>query len=117
MAIPDIVHVEWASTDLERTGAFLSSLFDWHFETLGNKHLVLKPADRLVVWIHKSDVVTPADFPVVFFEVEKIEPFLKKAKELGGEINMEQMEIKGYGWFAQVRDRDGNIFGLFQSTG
>lgn len=114
MTVQDIVHVEWASTDLERTGDFLSVLFGWHFEPLGDKHLVLKSADRLVVWIHKSDVVTPATFPVVFFEVEEIEPFLKKANELGGDVNMEKMEIKGYGWFAQVRDQDGNIFGLFQ---
>jgi predicted enzyme related to lactoylglutathione lyase len=45
MAKHAICHVEWSSTDLERTRAFLAGLFDWEFQAWGEDYLVFTPPE------------------------------------------------------------------------
>jgi predicted enzyme related to lactoylglutathione lyase len=42
------------------------------------------------------------------------EPYLEKAKELGGGVDTLKKEIPKVGYFAHVLDPDGNIVGLFE---
>ena len=50
----------------------------------------------------------------VYVEVDEIEPYLEKVGELGGDVAVPKTEIPNQGWFAHIKDPDGNIFGLFQ---
>lgn len=63
----------------------------------------------------KADKVTPGASPVVYVEVEEIEPYLEKAKELGGGVAVPKTEIPTLGWFAHLKDPDGNLVGLFRA--
>ncbi|MDO8460425.1 MAG: hypothetical protein Q7S74_04910 [Nanoarchaeota archaeon] len=49
-------------------------------------------------------------------EVSDIDNVIEAVKANGGKIEMGKMELKGVGFFASVRDTEGNRFSLMQST-
>jgi len=114
MAKHSVCHIEWSSTDLERTKAFLSGLFGWKFKSWGEEYLLFGTPEGPNGGIMKVDKVIPGKSPYIYIEVDEIEPYLEKAKELGGGIDTPKKEIPKVGWFAHVTDHDGNIVGLFE---
>ena len=111
----EFMQIEWAATDLERTGSFLFQLFGWRFEPWIPNHFVYRPeGGGIVVSLHKVEETHTWTFPVAFVEVEEIASVLAKVEELGGKTVMQKIENPGVGWFAQLSDLDGNIFGLFE---
>ena len=114
MAKHSFGHIEWSSTDLERTKSFLSGLFEWEFKQWGEDYLLFSPPEGPGGGIMKVDEVRPGGSPVVYVEVDEIEPYLEKVGELGGDVAVPKTEIPNQGWFAHIKDPDGNIFGLFQ---
>ena len=112
-----ICHIEWSSTDLEKTKAFLSGLFNWKFESWGESYILFSPPEGVGGGITKTDVVKPGESPVVYIEVEEINMYCEKAQKLGGGVAIPKTEISDTGWFAHLTDPDGNIVGLFQSIG
>ncbi len=107
-------HIEWSSTDLERTKGFFSGLFGWKFQPLGGDYLTFDPPEGPGGGIMKVDEVHPGESPSVYIEVGEIEPYLQRARELGGSVAVPKTEIPNVGWFAHLKDPDGNIVGLFQ---
>ncbi|MCE5271742.1 hypothetical protein LLH00_10725 [bacterium] len=109
-----ICHIEFSSTDLERTRRFLAGMFNWKFDSWGGNYMLFKPPVGVGGGVQRVDVVNPGASPVVFVEVESIAPYLKKAVELGGAVAQAEAEVPHTGWLAQVRDPDGNLIGLFR---
>lgn len=109
-----ICHIEWSSTDLERTRAFLSGLFDWKFKPFGDDYLTFDTPGGLSGGIMKVDKVQAGESPYIYIEVDEIEPYLERAKELGGGVAVPKTEISAVGWFAHLTDPDGNIVGIFK---
>lgn len=109
-----ICHIEWSSTDLNRSKAFLGGLFGWKFESWGDEYLLFQPPSGVNGGIMKVKKVQPGQSPVVYIEVEEIEPYIKKAKELGGKVAVPKTEIPNVGWHVHLVDFDGNIVALFQ---
>ena len=118
MAKHDVCWVEWATTDMDRAKGFLSGLFeDWQWETFGDGFMYIfsPPGGGLSGGIYKSESVQPGSSPAIYIEVEDIDPYVAKAKELGGSLAMDKMEIPGgIGWSAALTDHDGNHVGLYQ---
>ncbi len=114
MAKHSVCHIEWCSTDLERTKAFLSGLFGWKFKPWGKEYLLFGTPEGPNGGIMKVDKVILGKSPYIYIQVDEIEPYLEKAKELGGGIDTPKKEIPKVGWFAHVTDYDGNIIGLFE---
>jgi len=110
-----ICHIEWSSTDLERAKVFFSRLFGWKFQTLGENYLIFNPPQGPGVGIMKVAAVRPGESPYVYIEVDEIEPYLQRARELGSEVAVGKTEIPNVGWFAHLKDLDGNVVGLFQA--
>jgi predicted enzyme related to lactoylglutathione lyase len=117
MAKHAVCHIEWSSTDLQRTETFLSGLFDWKFSHWGDDYLVFNTPDGPNGGIMKVDKVEPGRSPYVYINVEDIEPYLKRAEELGGEVDVPKTEIPKVGWYAHIKDHEGNIIGLLQGLG
>lgn len=117
MAKHAICHIEWSSTDLGRTKAFLSGLFGWEFQPFGGDYLVFSTPEGPGGGIMKADEVKSGESPLVYIEVEEIEPYLERAKGLGGRVAVPKTEIPTVGWFAHLTDPDGNVVGLFQGGG
>ncbi len=109
-----ICHIEWCSTDLERTRAFFSALFDWEFKAWGENYLLFTPPGGVGGGIMKVDKVNAGDSPLVHVEVDEIEPYLEKVGKLGGKIATPKTEIPTVGWFAVICDPDGNFIGLYK---
>ncbi len=114
MAKHAFCHIEWSVTDLERSKAFYAGLFDWKFEPWGEEYLVFSTPQEPDGGLMKVNEVSPGSSPVVYVEVEEIEPYLEKARELGGGVDAPKTEIPNLGWFANLKDPDGNLVGLFQ---
>jgi len=110
-----ICHIEWSSTNLEKTKEFLMGLFGWKFEPWGEDYLVFTPPEGTAGGIMKAKEVKPGASPVVYVEVDEIEPYLSKSKALDGGATVPKTEIPTLGWFAHLTDPDGNIVGLFQA--
>ncbi len=108
-----VCHIEWSCTDLERTKEFLVNLFGWKFTSWGENYLLFNTPEGPNGGIMRVDSVTPGKSPYIYIEVEDIEPYLEKAKELGGGIDTPKKEIPKVGWFAHITDPDENIIGLF----
>ena len=114
MAKNCICHIEWESTDLERTKTFFSGLFGWEFKPWGEQYMVFKTPSGVDGGIMKVDEAHPGTTPAVYVEVDDIEPYLELAPSLGGEVMQGKTEIPKVGWFALVKDPDGGIVGLVQ---
>jgi len=111
----DICHVEFDSTDLERTKGFLGGLFeDWKFQSWGESYMLFDTPDGPGGGINKVEKVEPGKNILVYVQVDEIEPYLAKTGGLGGGVHTPKTEIPNVGWFAILTDPDGNLLGLFQ---
>lgn len=110
-------HIEWSTTDLERTRDLLSGLFGWKFESWGEDYMIYTTPKGVGGGIMKADRVEPGKSPFVYVDVPEIEPYLEKAIELGAEIDVPKTQIPEVGWYAHIKDQDGNIFGIVQGMG
>ena len=111
----DICHVEFDSTNLERTKGFLGSLFDdWKFEGWGGEYMLFSTPGGPGGGINKVEKANPGANVLVHVEVDTIDPYLQKVEGLGGAVHKAKTEIPEIGWYAVVKDPDGNLLGLFQ---
>lgn len=115
-----ICYVEWQATDLNRAKAFYSGLFNnWKFESWGDGYLLFQVPDGIGGGIAKCPAgkVSSGQSPIVYIEVDQIEPYLQRAPQLGGKVAAPKTQIDPkIGWFAHLTDPDGNTVGLFQSS-
>ena len=51
----------------------------------------------------------------VYFNTENLDAALEQVRELGGQVEAEKSPVPGMGWFAHVRDPEGNRFAFWQS--
>jgi hypothetical protein len=118
MAKHSICHIEWQATDLNRAKAFYGGLFNnWKFEPWGESYLLFQVPDGIGGGIMKTQKVSPGQSPTVYIQVDEIEPYLQRAKKLGGKVTVPKTQIDpSVGWSAHLADPDGNTVGLFQSS-
>lgn len=110
-----IVHVEWSSTDLERTKAFFSALFGWEFKQWSDGYLIFSSPDGFSGGIRRVPSVQVGNSPIVYVEVDKIDPYVSQANKIGGKA-VAKTQIPGLGWIAYIADPDRNLVGLVQRT-
>ena len=58
----------------------------------------------------------PVNAYVCTIGVDDIDAYIGKVKAAGGTVALEKMQIPGVGWLAYMKDPEGNIFGMMQST-
>jgi predicted enzyme related to lactoylglutathione lyase len=56
----------------------------------------------------------PEHQPVNYINVESVDEYVKKARRLGAEEVMPKTAVKQMGWFAWLKDTEGNVFALWQ---
>lgn len=110
-------HVEWSVRDGEKAREFFGGLFNWQFREVSESYLgFMTPSDDVGGGLMVEKEVKPGQSPCVYVLVDKIEPYLDKAKELGGNVATPKTEIPDMGWFAILHDHDKNPVGLFESA-
>ncbi len=112
-----IGHVEWACTDFKRTVKFYRSLFGWEFRPFGNNYMLFKAPGCTsggFIRVSRPALVGPGFSPLVYVEVDAIDPYLKKVRSVGGRVSTPKTQIPGTGSFAHLRDPDGNLVVLYE---
>ncbi len=115
MAKNSICHFEWVVADIARAKGFYGGLCGWEFEAMDDNYTLFTPKEGLGGAFERSDKFEPGNSPIIYIEVDKIEDYCEKAKELGGDVKIPKNEIPNYGWYAVLTDPDGNNVGLYQA--
>jgi predicted enzyme related to lactoylglutathione lyase len=112
-------------TDLDRATAFYGKVFGWTFEPLSDSAI----GDYLVITTRSGAAAggglarTAGRTPpggastVVYLQVGDIDAGIESALAAGGSIHRPKGDIGGaHGYFAIVRDPEGNHIGLWSAT-
>jgi predicted enzyme related to lactoylglutathione lyase len=124
-----VVHFEIPADDPERATRFYRELFGWKIQKFdsdgGPDYWVVST----VATDEKGHPVRPGvnggvtrrphpgHPPVNYVSVESVDEYARKAKRLGAEEVMPKTPVKGMGWFAWLKDTEGNVFGIWQTDG
>ena len=52
---------------------------------------------------------------VNYFDVDSVDAYVEKVKDLGGRVVIEKTSVPGMGWFAVCLDTENNAFGLWET--
>ena len=112
-----VVHFEIPVDDAGRAGAFYRDVFGWNVDKWG-------PVDYWTMTtgaepgLGAEGALTPrAEAPegvVVYVGVDDIDSCIAKVSEVGGVAVTDKRPIPTMGWYAHVRDTEGNLIGLFE---
>ena len=56
----------------------------------------------------------PTHGPVNYIGVESVDAYVRKATGLGADKLMPKTAVKGMGWFAWLKDPEGNVFAIWE---
>ena len=108
-------HIEFDSTDLERSRQFYEGLFGWNFRSFGPEMMVFGQGDQHLGGLNKVEQVSAGASPSVWIEVPKLDAMIEKAVKSGGSLAKAREDIpNGIGWSAVVLDPDGNRVGMVE---
>jgi predicted enzyme related to lactoylglutathione lyase len=121
-----IVHFEIPADDPERAAKFYRELFGWNIQKWEGS---AAPEYWTVSTVRQDAKGQPAhpgvnggvmrrqhpkQTQVNYVGVESVDEFTRKAERLGAERVMPKTAVKGMGWFAQLKDPEGNVFAIWQ---
>ena len=125
-----VVHFEIPTDDLDRAKDFYGSVFGWRLDTMSmpggeytgvtttsvdeQTQLPTEPG-AINGGMVKRDERTPA--PVITIDVDDIDQSLKEIEAGGGSTVTPRTAIPGMGAFAYFKDPEGNVLGLWETTG
>jgi uncharacterized protein len=108
----EVVHFEIPTDNSDGLRSFYSSLFGWEFEkgeTQG--YYMVKNAGISGALMQKE---SPQHVSTQFVNVESIEDYINKAKQLGARVVKDKHEISE-GCYAVLEDPQRNSIGIWQS--
>ena len=118
--MPKIVHFELPYDDAERANKFYADVFGWKSskwdgpedyylqETGGDD----EPYGIGGALIARGSAWTPGG-ALVIINVDDLDAYVDKVAAAGCEIVTPRTVIPGVGWFANFRDTEGNVVGMF----
>jgi len=108
-----IVHIEFRSSDFERTAAFYGQLFEW--QTQQNASATYMKFDGVEGpsggWV-RADLVQAAG-PVPYLVVDDLATKMAEVEKAGGRVLVASMPFAGGGEVGLFADPDGNVVGLW----
>ena len=118
--MPKIVHFELPFDDAERANKFYADVFGWKSSTWdGPEEYYLQdtggddePYGIGGALIARASAVNFGGTLVVI-NVDDLDAYVSKVMAAGCEIVTARTVIPGVGWFANFRDTEGNVVGMF----
>ena len=117
MANP-FVHVELATTDLDKAKSFYQSLFDWKLNEMdmggGMSYTMIDVGEGTGGGMMKHPMPDAPSAWLAYVNVENIAAATAKAKSLGATVLREVTEVPNAGSFSIIVDPTGAMLGLWQ---
>ena len=113
-----IVHFEIPADDVERAKRFYGNLFGWTFQNRkplpgeGAEYALIETGGRPNGGLMQR--MEPGWGVINYFGVEHLDAYATKAQALGGVVLLPKTPLPGVGWWAVLRDTEGNVFAFFQ---
>jgi len=120
MAAGDSCHIQFSSTDIEKTKAFVEDISGWTFEVIPGfeTYAMFRVPNGLRGGVDMGERAEPPTDkgPILHIETDDIDGTLAKIKEKGGKTIVPKTAISDeFGFFALSLDNVGNRFGLWSS--
>jgi uncharacterized protein len=122
------VHVELATTDLDKAKAFYGKLFNWTLEDIpmaaahaieklgpDGVYTMIKVGSGTGGGMMKHPVPGAPSAWLAYVLVDDIHVATKNAKSLGATIMKDATEVMGMGWLSIILDPTGAALGLWQA--
>ena len=118
MANP-FVHIELATTDLDKAKSFYQSLFDWKLNAMdmggGMTYTLIAVGNEGTGGGMMKQMIPGAPSAwLAYVQVDDIRAATDKAKSLGARVMRDVMEVMDRGWLSIIIDPTGAPLGLWQ---
>jgi len=118
MATGNFCHIQFSSTDLDKTKEFFSKIFGWTFQDIPGfeTYGMFQTPNGLGGGVDISERAEPPTDkgPILHIEVDDIDATLASVAEHGGKTIAPKMKISDeFGFAALFLDNVGNRFGLW----
>lgn len=126
-----VTHFEIPYEDKKRAQGFYNEVFDWELQDFpmpdGNDYTIAKTAETDENYmIKESGAINGGMFkrdssndtpksPVITITVDAIDEHFVKVKKAGGEVTVPKGEVPDMGYYAYVKDTEGNVIGLWEN--
>ena len=118
MANP-FVHVELATTDIDKAKSFYRSLFSWQLQDVdmggGMSYTMVAVGGGTGGGMMKHPVAGAPSAWLPYVLVDDIRASTAEAKSLGATIKRDVTEVMGMGWLSIIADPTGATLGLWQA--
>ncbi|TCV89060.1 VOC family protein [Sulfurirhabdus autotrophica] len=119
MANP-FVHIELQTKDLGKAKEFYSKLFDWQLEDLpmpggGAPYTMINVGEGTGGGMFTNPEPNVPPQWLAYVGVDDIEASTRKARELGGTVVKDVMEVGEHGWMSVIVDPGGAVFAMWKS--
>jgi predicted enzyme related to lactoylglutathione lyase len=118
MANP-FVHVELATTDLDKAKSFYQALFDWKLNEMdmggGMSYTMIDVGEGTGGGMMKHPMPGAPSAWVPYVLVDDVAAATRKAKTLDAKIIRDVSEVAGMGSFSIIQDPTGGVMGLWQA--
>ncbi|MFN2432783.1 MAG: VOC family protein [Gemmatimonadota bacterium] len=126
-----LVHFEIPADDPERAARFYRELFGWQVEKWEGGGAGGLPEYWMVMTVPADEQGRPTragvnggmmrrqqpdQAPVNYVGVENVDEYVKKAERLGGQLVVPKQAVSTMGWFAWLKDPEGNVFGVWETN-
>jgi predicted enzyme related to lactoylglutathione lyase len=113
-----VMWFESASADIPASAKFYEDLFGWSFVTDEEMNYTMTDTPPGDIGMGFSPIDeergTPPGSVLVYIDVADVDATIARAKEVGGQVLMDKMEIPTVGWMAVFGDPGGNRIGVMQ---
>jgi len=116
--MPTICHFEIPADDLLRARKFYETLFGWEFKHYPEMDYwgIMTGEEGKAVNGGMMKRQNPQHPILNYIDVECVDTYSQKVKDLGGQVVMGKTPVEGMGWFAICLDSENNAFGLWETN-
>jgi len=122
--MPTVGSIDWnelIAPDLNAACEFYAGLFNWDYEDWpmedGTVYKMAKVGEKKVAGLMAKPPMAPAEAPAfwgAYVTVEDCDATATKAKELGGNVLVEPMDIPKVGRFCTIQDPQGAVISFIK---
>lgn len=121
-----VVHFEIPFDDKKKAMNFYKKVFGWQLQEMPEMNYVVArstPIDKKFMPL-KTGAINGGMYkrsdggsksPVIVIDVPNLDKHIKKVEEAGGKVFMPKRKVGDMGLYAQVKDTEGNIIGLWET--